>query len=89
MYTVEMDHDEIKIILIDERDKGKEVEVDIYDDCVTIKQYHDIETFNIDFEDFDDEVVSEIMMTPEQFQDLMLAMKSKEGVYRTVRKKIK
>lgn len=72
MYTVEMDHDEVKIILIDENESEGEVEFYLYDDCVVIKQHHYLEEIDI---------YDEIRMTPEQFEDLRVAFQSPEGVF--------
>ena len=41
MFTVEMDHDEIEITVLDDRDGFEDVKVFSYDDIVYIRQFNE------------------------------------------------
>lgn len=72
MFSTEIDHDEVKITLMDDGGFYEDVRIAIYDDIVTIKQYD--EDLNIDIQ---------INLSPDMFTDIMEAMKKPEGLYRT------
>lgn len=77
MYSVEIDHDEVKIILVDDDGEWDDVEIMMYDDCVVIRQF--------------DEEIQEyftIMTSPRQFDQLYKALYSPEGVFSTFNAKL-
>lgn len=72
MFTVEMDHDEIEITVLDDRDGFEDVKVFSYDDIVYIRQ------FNEQYNKWD-----LIQMTPEMYVELMTAYHKPSGAYLT------
>ena len=72
MFTVEMDHDEIEITVLDDRDGFEDVKVFSYDDIVYIRQ------FNEQYNKWD-----LIQMTPEMYVELMTAYHKHSGAYLT------
>ena len=72
MFTVEMDHDEIEITVLDDRDGFEDVKVFSYDEIVYIRQ------FNEQYNKWD-----LIQMTPEMYVELMTAYHKPSGAYLT------
>ena len=72
MFTVEMDHDEIEITVLDDKDGFEDVKVFSYDDIVYIRQ------FNEKYNKWD-----LIQMTPEMYVELMTAYHKPSGAYLT------
>lgn len=72
MFTVEMDHDEIEITVLDDTDRFEDVKVFSYDDIVYIRQ------FNEQYNKWD-----LIQMTPEMYVELMTAYHKPSGAYLT------
>jgi hypothetical protein len=72
MFTVEMDHDEIEITVLDDKDGFEDVKVFSYDDIVYIRQ------FNEQYNKWD-----LIQMTPEMYVELMTAYHKPSGAYLT------
>ena len=72
MFTVEMDHDEIEITVLDDREGFEDVKVFSYDDIVYIRQ------FNEQYNKWD-----LIQMTPEMYVELMTAYHKPSGAYLT------
>jgi hypothetical protein len=72
MFTVEMDHDEIEINILDDAGNNDDVKVHIFDDIVYIRQ---IDEHN---------KVESIQMSPIMWDELVAAINSSEGAYRTV-----
>ena len=72
MFTVEMDHDEIEITVLDDRDGFEDVKVFSYEDIVYIRQ------FNEQYNKWD-----LIQMTPEMYVELMTAYHKPSGAYLT------
>ena len=72
MFTVEMDHDEIEITVLDDRDGFEDVKVFSYEDIVYIRQ------FNEQYNKWD-----LIQMTPEMYVALMTAYHKPSGAYLT------
>lgn len=73
MFTVEMDYDRgraVKIVSLDHSGTSDEVEVLLYDDEVYISQIN---------EEYDTHDM--IIMSPQQFADIMTAMGLGEGAY--------
>lgn len=75
MYTVEIDHDEICITVLDDTGQHGDLKVYAYDDLVYITQ---------DDPELECEHILEI--SPEMWEDLINAISSPEGVFKTVRK---
>jgi hypothetical protein len=73
MYTVEFDHDEICITVMDDTGVHGDIKVRSYDDTVYITQ---------DDEDLDVEFVLE--MNPAMWEELIAAIQSPEGAFRRV-----
>lgn len=72
MFTVEMDHDEIEITVLDDKDRFEDVKVFSYDEIVYIRQ------FNEQYNKWD-----LIQMTPEMYVELMTAYHKPSGAYLT------
>lgn len=71
MFTTEIDHDEIIVTILDDHGFHEDVIFNIYDDCVIIRQW--------------DEHIgnhSEIIMSPDMFDDFIAALNRPEGAYR-------
>ena len=75
MYTVEMDLDEITITLLDDSGNYTDVIINSFDDIVYIRQFEE-----------NSKTPQAIAMSPEMFNELISAMHSPEGAFRTVRK---
>jgi hypothetical protein len=72
MFTVEMDHDEIEITVLDDKNGFEDVKVFSYDDIVYIRE------FNEQYNKWD-----LIQMTPEMYVELMTAYHKPSGAYLT------
>ena len=72
MFTVEMDHDEIEITVLDDKDRFEDVKVFSYYEIVYIRQ------FNEQYNKWD-----LIQMTPEMYVELMTAYHKPSGAYLT------
>ena len=70
MFTVEMDFDEIEITVMDDTGEHEDLKVHIFDDIVYIRQ-------------FDDEAPwpETIAMSPDMWDQLILAIQSPEGTF--------
>lgn len=75
MFTTEIDHDEIKITILDDNAFHEDVAFLIYDDCVIIRQWD---------EEIDNFV--EIILSPNMFDDFTEAMNKPAGAFRIERK---
>ena len=73
MYTVEFDHDEICITILDDTGEHEDLIVNSFDDIVYIRQ-HDPETNT-------NQVVE---INPAMWEDLINSMNSPEGAFRTM-----
>jgi hypothetical protein len=73
MFTVEMDHDEIEITILDDTGNNEDVKVHLFDDIVYIRQVYDNK-------------VEAIQMSPDMWDELVAAINSSEGAYLTVKK---
>lgn len=74
MFTVEMNHDEIEITILDDTGHKEDVKVHLFDDIVYIRQV------------LDGNKVEAIEMSPDMWDELVAAINSPEGAYRTVKK---
>lgn len=72
MFTVEMDHDEIEITVLDDGGRFEDVKVFSYDEVVYIRQFNEKKN-KWDL----------IQMTPEMYAELMTAWQSPEGSFIT------
>lgn len=70
MFTVEMDHDEIVITVLDDTGENDDLQVYLYDDCVFIKQV-----------DGDGDFISVLQISPDMWGELMDAINSPEGAF--------
>lgn len=72
MFTVEMDHDETTVTVLDNEGNWDDVELFLYDDVVYIRQ-------------FDEElnVMQMIAMSPQMFHELLTSMNHSVGAYVT------
>lgn len=75
MYTVEMDLDEITITLLDDSGNYADVIINSFDDIVYIRQFAD-----------NSNTPQAIALSPQMWEELISAMHSPEGAFRTVRK---
>jgi len=75
MYTVEMDLDEITITLLDDSGNYTDVIINSFDDIVYIRQFEE-----------NSKTPQAIAMSPEMFNELISAIHSPEGAFRTVQK---
>ena len=75
MYSVEFDHDEVLITLVDDTADCEDVVINSFDDIVYIRQW-------------DEELnrMQAIVLTPEMWEELMSAIHSHEGVFIRERK---
>lgn len=76
MFTNEMDHDETRITILDDSGFHEDVAFYLYDDCIIIRQW-------------DEQInnYTEIIMSPDMFDDFVAALNKPEGAYRTEVKK--
>jgi hypothetical protein len=77
MFTVEFDHDDTEITIMDEYAFNEDVKINAFDDIVFIRQWdEDKNAFDI------------IAMSPDMWEDLIVALNSPEGIFKRVRKKL-
>lgn len=72
MFTVEMDHDETTVTVLDNHGNWDDVELILYDDVVYIRQY-----------DSELDVMQMIAMSPEMFHEILMSMNHSVGAYIT------
>jgi hypothetical protein len=72
MFTIEMDHDETTVTILDDYGYNEDVQFAIFDDIVYIRQWND------EVENFDT-----ISMSPEMFDEFCKALNLPVGSYRT------
>jgi hypothetical protein len=70
MYTVEIDHDEIEITILDDSGNYDDVKIHIFDDIVYIRQIDE------------DNKIDAIQMSPEMWDEIVASLNSSEGAYR-------
>lgn len=72
MYTVEMDHDDIEIYVIDENANHEDLVINAFDDIVFLRQWdEDKQCFDI------------ISLSPSMWEELLKAIHSPEGSFLT------
>lgn len=72
MFTIEMDHDETLITVLDEEGTYEDVHFIIFDDIIYIRQWNE-----------DTEFFETIAMSPEMFDEFRESLNLPEGTYRT------
>ena len=70
MYTVEIDHDEIEITVLDDSGNYDDVKIHIFDDIVYVRQIDE------------DNKIDAIQMSPEMWDEIVASLNSSEGAYR-------
>ena len=75
MYTVEFDHDEITVTLVDDTANHEDVVVNSFDDIVYVRQWN---------EEFDR--MQTIAMSVDQWEELIAAIDSPEGAFMRIKK---
>jgi hypothetical protein len=75
MFTIEMEHDEIEIVVIDDCAENEDLSVILYDDIAFIRQW-------------DEELgyYHSIMISPDMWDELVQAMNKPAGAYQTVKR---
>lgn len=74
MYTVEFDHDEVTITIIDDTGNYEDVIINSFDDIVFIRQW-----------DEDAKKIEAVAMSPGQWEELIASINSPEGAFITKR----
>jgi len=70
MYTVEFDHDDIEITVIDDSDYYEDLKIDAFDDIVYIRQWNEEkDRFNT------------VAISTQMWEELIAAISSPEGAY--------
>lgn len=70
MFTTEIDHDEIRITILDDNGFHEDVEFNVYDDCVIIRQWDESIQNTV-----------EIIMSPDMFDEFIASLSKSEGAY--------
>ena len=70
MFSVEYDHDEITITIVDDTGFHGDLKIHAFDDVVYLSQW-----------DPDTDSDSMIMISPDMWEQLLLSIESTEGVY--------
>ena len=75
MYSVEMDHDEITITVMDDQGNYSDLIINSFDDIVYIRQFED-----------DKLIPQSIALSPQMWEELISSFQSHEGFFKTVNK---
>ena len=70
MYTVEFDHDDVEITIIDDSGYHEDLKIDAFDDIVYISQWDENKDQSIT-----------IAISPKMWEELIAAISSPEGGY--------
>ncbi len=73
MYSVEMEHDEITITVMDDHGNYSDLIINSFDDIVYIRQFED-----------DKPMPQSIALSPQMWEELILSFQSHEGFFKTV-----
>jgi hypothetical protein len=76
MFSIEMEHDEITITIMDDRGNYSDLIINSFDDIVYIRQFED-----------DKKIPHAIAISPQQWEELIASFQSHEGFFRTVNRK--
>ncbi len=75
MFTIEMDHDEITITLLDDTGGYADVIINSFDDIVYIRQFEE-----------EDGAPQAVALSPQMWEELIAAIHSPQGAFLTVKK---
>ena len=78
MFTVEFDHDEIELTIMDDTGQNEDLKIHVFDDIVYIRQFEP--TWNQNHS---------LAISPDMWEQLIMAINSPEGAYLVDRKNIK
>lgn len=70
MFTVEFDHDDIEITVLDDHGHHSDLKIHAFDDIVYIRQYRD-----------DVHAHQTIVISPQMWEELIAAIQSPEGAF--------
>ena len=73
MYSVEMDHDEITITVMDDHGNYSDLIINSFDDIVYIRQFED-----------DKPMPQSIALSPQMWEELISSFQSHAGFFKTV-----
>lgn len=70
MFTIEYDHDNVEIVIVDDNGHHEDLKIDAFDDIVYLRQY-------------DEELgrFETIMISPKMWEELIEALNKPEGGY--------
>lgn len=70
MYTVEFEHDNIEIVIIDDDDDYEDLRIDAFNDVVYLRQWNeDLDSFEV------------VVISPQMWEELIYSMRSPEGAF--------
>jgi len=70
MFTVEFDHDDVEITVVDDSGHYEDLKVDAFDDIVYVRQWNEeLDRFNT------------IAVSPRMWEELIAAISSPEGAF--------
>jgi len=72
MFTVEFDHDDVEITVVDDTGHYEDLKIDAFDDIVYIRQWNE-----------ETERFSTIAVSPAMWEELISAISSPEGAFVT------
>lgn len=70
MFTIEFDHDNIEIVVVDDTGNHEDLKVDAFDDIVYIRQWCE-----------ERNRFSTVSVNPQMWEELIAAISSPEGAY--------
>lgn len=70
MFTIEFDHDDVEIVVVDDTGFYEDLKVDAFDDIVYIRQWNE-----------EDECFKTIAISTEMWEELIAAIQSPEGAF--------
>lgn len=73
MYTVEFDHDEVCITIMDDSGNHTDLVINSFDDIVYLRQWEE-----------ETDTMQVIDLSPEMWEELMLSFNSAEGFFKRV-----
>lgn len=72
MFTVEFDHDNVEIVVLDDNGFHQDIRIDSFDDIVYIRQWNEEKNH-----------FTTIAISPDMWDELIKAMHQTEGAYTT------
>jgi hypothetical protein len=70
MFTVEFDHDDMEIVIVDDTGNNDDLKINAFDDIVYIRQYRE-----------DLHGHQTIVISPQMWEELIAAIQSPEGAF--------